>query len=304
MPTQLENRLSHLQAPTEPSDLKNRCFDTIPVADATQSVLLQKTARPFMLQKAAVTGALMFSVVTAVAFWNTRPIGNTAATSSESVAFAQTMEEFQKVSFGHVKGRDMEAGILKKGWHASDFFRTEMWFDAGKGLYRERQNGASNSQVTLADGTSARALYLPDGTSYYRYANSSTLLITSSPHHWNSTKKAFTDLLSGRIRNQLLTSSPSQWKGQKAQLFQNESVPSDQDKKNVPGISSFHTYLYVNPNTKLPLALQSFIAQWNSAPRLVREYEFDYSPPDAKHFDPAPLKKGAVIQRGEEMETG
>lgn len=297
MQTQLEKRLSHLKTPAEPQDLKARCLSTIPVAPSSQK-LERKTARPLVPRRVAIAGGLMFSALAVAAFWNTRPSNDGITFSSSSVAFAQTMEEFGKVAFGHVKGRDMEAGILQTGWRESDFFRTEMWFDERKGLYRKRQPGASNSQVALAKGTSAQALFLPDGTCYYRYANSPNLLVTSSPHHWNAMKKTFTNLLAGRIENPVLASTASQWKGQKAQLFQSKSVLSE-----APANSRYRTDLYVNPQTKLPIALQSFITERNAPSHLVTEYEFDYTRPDAAYFDPTSLKKGAVIHRGIEIET-
>lgn len=297
MPTQLEKRLSQIEAPATPPNLKTRCLNTIP-AKSTAAIRFGKTARPFRMQRAALAGALLFSTAVAAAFWNTRPLQNKAALTSGSVAFAQTMEKFQKVSFGHMKGRDMEAGILQKGWHASDFFRTEIWFDANRGFYRERASNPSNSQPAIAGATSARALFLPDGTSYYRYAGSNRLLVTSSFGHWNSAKESFTSLLAGRWGARSQSSSMSQWKGRKALLFQGEAK---ENQKVMPGVLRVRTLLYVNPDTKLPIAFQDFAIYSDGVARLTTEYEFDFSRPNPSHFDSATLKKGAIISHGTEV---
>ncbi len=297
MRSQLENHLSHQQAPEVPGDLKARCLATIP-APASSSATTPPTRR-VVRPKIAATAALML-IALAVAFWNTRPGDNQTTAPSESVAFAQTLKELGKMSFGHVKGRDMEAGILRHGWHASDFFETEMWFDAGRGLYQERRSSPSNSQPALAGGTSERALFLPDGISYYRYAGSNRLLVTSSPGHWDDYKKTFTSLLAGGWGNRPQSSSPAQWKKRKAQLFRAEAESSPQDKKVMPGVARMRTLLYVNPDTKLPIAFQDFAIYGDGIPRLLTEYEFDFSRPDASRFDPAPLKKGAIVSHGRE----
>jgi hypothetical protein len=296
MQTELENRLSQLKAPDEPTDLKARCLATVPT-DARnnfQSTTPALVHRPVLLRRIVVLGVLMV----AAAFWNTRPGNNKTRVTSGSVAFAQTMKAFQQVPFGHVKGRDMEAGILRHGWHARDFFRTEMWFDAERGFYRERASSPSHSQPSIARGTSARALFLPDGISYYRYAGSNTLLVTSSSSHWNAEKESFTSLLAGRWGACSQSSSMSQWKGQKALLFQGEA---EENEKAMPGVLRVRTLLYVNPDTKLPIAFQDFVIYSDGVPRLTTEYEFDFTRPDASHFDPALLKKGAVIEHSREI---
>lgn len=295
MQTELEDRLSQLKAPDEPTNLKARCLATVPTDARNNFQSTTPTSRrPVFLRPIAVLGVLMI----AAAFWNTRPGDNKTSAPSGSVAFAQTMKAFQQVSFGHVKGRDMEAGILRHGWHASDFFRTEMWFDANRGFYRESASNPSNSQPGIAGATSARALFLPDGTSYYRYAGSNRLLVTSSPGHWNSEKESFTNLLAGRWGARSQSSSMSQWKGQKALLFQGEA---GENQKAMPAISRVRTLLYVNPDTKLPIAFQDFAIYSDGVARLTTEYEFDFSRPDANRFDPAPLKKGAIISYGREV---
>lgn len=300
MQTQLEKHLRNLENPAAPPDLKSRCLSTIPVAGAAHSASFQKTRRPFMLQRVAIAGAFLFAAVAGVSFWNTRPPIKDSGEPSGSVAFAQTMEAFQKVSFGHVQGRDMEAGILRQGWHASDFFRTEMWFDSGRGLYRTRRASRSNTRPTIAGGTSSQSLFLPDGTSYYRRANSPVLLVTSSQSHWASSKKSFISLLAGLWGNRAHSPSVGQWKGKAVQLFHSEAEPSPQDQKAMPGVTRMRTFLYVNPATKLPVAFQDFVIYGDKVARLTTEYEFDFSRPGASRFDPAPLQKGAIIEHGRE----
>lgn len=294
----IENHLSRLEAPEVPGDLKARCLATIPAsAQNTFHSQTPTSRRPMFVRPIAVLGVLMI----AAAFWNTRPGDNQTTAPSGSVAFAQTMKEFQKVSFGHVRGRDMEAGILRRGWHASDFFQTEIWFDANRGLYRERRSSPSNSQPDIARGTSERALFLRDGISYYRSPGSNRLLVTSSPGHWEAYKWSFTSLLAGGWGNRAQSSSPARWKKHRAQLFQAEAESSPEDKKAVPGVARMRTLLYVNPDTKLPIAFQDFAISGDGTPRLLTEYEFDFSRPDASRFDPASLKKGAVVSHGREI---
>lgn len=293
MQTQLEHRLSQLKTPDAPADLKARCLATVPVSARSAQMPVR---RPLKFQF-AVLGAF----VVAVAFWNTRPGDNKTTASSGSVAFAQTMEAFKKVSFGHVWGRDMEVGILQRGWHASDFFQSEMWFDANRGLSWTRRANPSNSQPSLARQTSQQKLLLPDGTAYYRYDDSNRVLVTRSQKHWQSYKKALTDLLAGKWGT--LSHSPSwgQWKGKRTQIFQGEATPSRADRKTMPGVTRLRSVLYVSPTTNLPLAFQDFAIYGDGIPRLTTEYEFDFSRPDAGRFDPAPLKKGAVVSHGREV---
>ena len=60
MRNQLEERLSRLEAPAPPQNLKDRCMNTIPSTAKAKLHPLQKKARPFTLRRAAIAGALMF----------------------------------------------------------------------------------------------------------------------------------------------------------------------------------------------------------------------------------------------------
>lgn len=301
MQTKLQKRLSRRAAPLEPENLKARCLSTIPVVGVARNVRFQKAPRSFKFQKVAATGVLMFSIGWLIALWNTRPNDNGAApSSSRSVAFAETMEQFRHMPYGHVKGRDMEAGILRWGWHERDFFQTEMWFDPQRGFYRERRPGSSNTQPRLARETSSSALFLPNGISYYRYAGSSKVLVTSSDSHWQSNKKSFTNLLAGLWGNRSHSSSVGQWKGKQSQLFQSEETTSRSDRTAMPGVTRTQTRLYADPKTKLPLGFQEFAVYGDGVPRLLAEYEFDFAQPSARRFDPARITAGATMQHGRE----
>ena len=303
---QLEESLSRLEAPAPPQNLKDRCMNTIPsTIPAARKAALHKKARPFTLRRAAVAGALMFSLAAGVAFWSTRPSSNGAAQRGGSALFAQVLEASQRITFFHFKAR---FEVPQKG-ESQDWRRMEGWYDASKGFYqqdvRELLLRIQSDVKPLPPGASfyTRMLTLPDGTVYGRSEMASRVFVGMAPGNWKALQNQTTGILSGNVAGtkdfsgtygQVLSSTEGHWKGQKAQILVLERQPSPQDAAR--GRGPVQARFYVNPDTKLVIAWQDFATSQNGSPQLVGEYEFDYSRPDPALFDPKGIKAGAEVR--------
>lgn len=297
MRTELEKHLNRLEAPVVPQDLKARCMSTIPFEGMSRKVTPKKS-RPFLLRPIAVAGTLMFAAVAGVAFWSTRPSSDGTSAHSGSVAFAEVLEAARQVPFFHAKG--YELGPAGSGDKLSD----ELWYDAAKGRYSQSLPLSSRQdKETLPLGASSynRTLMLPDGTFYYRERGSSTVFVGSSPNNWKAASEpvlkiltgntAGTKDLSGATFGRVLSSTMGNWKGQEAQILVLERQPSPSHA--ALGIGPVQARLYVNPKTKLVVALQDFSKKEDGSLKLFLEYEFDYSSPDPELFKPKIIQQGA-----------
>lgn len=317
MPTELEKHLSRLEAPAPPQNLKNRCLNTIPVAvagqAASQKAAFRKPSRPFKLQRVALSGALMFSVVAAVAFWSTRPAIDGKARPSGSIAFAQVIEAARRVTFFHVKESNV---FLRDGQtkpKASEWIRSESWYDSTKGLYNRylqdifQSSKADSSRLPKGSSLYTQTLELPDDTSYRREGTMATVDVEVAHGSWklyqNTVSKMLTGHieealdLSGRKAGKILSSSAGNWKGKKAQVFVFERPPEGATKLGgPPRIYPVRMHFYINPETKLMIAEQDFAIFKGIAPVLIAQSEFDYARPKAAIFDAKIIKEGATLR--------
>jgi hypothetical protein len=87
--------------------------------------------------------------------------------------------------------------------------------------------------------------------------------------------------------------TPGDWKGRAAIVLTFLTPPNP--AKKVRGCPTIRTVIYIDPDTRLCMALQAFSQPPNRPEYLVGEAEYDFNTrPDPSIFDPHRLEEGAA----------
>ena len=234
MRNKLEFRLSHLSAPDAPRDLKARCLQTIPVATQHSAPKSRGWLRPSVGPKLGLA-ALVIVTGVSIAFWNTRPMLDKTLNANGSAAFAQTLAAMENVTYCHSNFWRTNTES-KDGWNSTKRLTLKGVFDLSRGAYWEEDSQAvlkAGPQPAPGDSLLKRTLVLPDGTAYYRYANSLELTIKHQPEVWQGIKQGYVKLISGTDalavshatsintdeKPQLLSSASGNWQGKTVDIY-------------------------------------------------------------------------------------
>lgn len=302
MRTKLESRLSQLQAPNAPHDLKARCQQTIPADARLQPAKSRGFLPPLSAPKLGLATVVVATAI-ALAFWNARPIANKMAPANGNVAFAQTVEAMKNVTYAHIRGWKVNGN---DGWRSTKRLNFQGEIDLSRGLYSEQSSRiAPKNELQLATGDSLfdRALVLPNGTTYTRDVKSTTLFIRSDSNIWPQMSKYFLELVAHHYstntgeKPKLISSAPGTWEGKAVNVYVFRAgwteKPGDNDKNDA---TALETKYFVDPKTDLMEAQQSFAVLKDGTKIQQDQTEVDYTRPDASAFDPAQLKIGAQIE--------
>ena len=133
MQNKLESRLSQLEAPQAPCDLKARCQRTIPADARLRTAKARGFGRPLSAPKLGLATLVIVTAV-ACAFWNTRPVANNTAHTGGNVAFAQTVEAMKNVTYARISGWSLDG---EGGWFSKKHMKIEGDIDLSRGVYME-----------------------------------------------------------------------------------------------------------------------------------------------------------------------
>jgi hypothetical protein len=294
---EIEKALRELPAPAPPTDLKARCLATIPVAVSERHLTARRQWRPATGLRTAIATVIVLAVAVLM-------IRSLPGPVSGDAVFAASLEAMSKVSFYHVKDREVgfwpDGGYKGgDGWYTGRWINGETWYDDQYGLVSESGGTTFARQMRLD---------LPDGRHLERlfsdYKPENNLRITEfGPKGWERTRtgqaKQFMDLRemapginSGESTPRLVSTTVADWKSRKAMVitFVTPPIPA----KAARGAPTVRSLIYVDPATHLCMVLQSYARSPGHPETLVREAEFDFTRrPDRSLFDPERLERGA-----------